>query len=56
MKKTITWLLLAAAILIIYIVAAKTLVLPWIGDRVAALLVGTIGLVSGLFLRKKRSV
>ena len=55
MKKTLTWVAVIACIVIVYVAAAKSLVLPWIGDQVAALLIGTIGLVSGLFIRKKRS-
>ena len=55
MKKTLTWVAVAVIILVLYLVAAKSLILPWVGDKVAAIIVGTIGLVSGLFLKKKRS-
>ena len=55
MRKTLIWVAIIAAMLLIYLIAAKTLVLPWIGDKVAAIVVGAITLISGLFLRKKRS-
>lgn len=55
MKKTLTWVAVAAIILVVYLIAVKSLILPWVGDQVAAIMVGTIGLVSGLFLKKKRS-
>ena len=56
MKKPILWALAAVAVfLLIYFIVTKTLVLPWLGDKVAAVLVGAIGLIGGLFLRRKRN-
>ncbi|MEO6760397.1 MAG: hypothetical protein ABIO24_13145 [Saprospiraceae bacterium] len=56
MKKPILWAVVAAVtVLILYFVFAQSTVLPWMGEKVAAILVGAIAAVAALFGRKKRS-
>lgn len=49
MNKTLLWAIVAAAaiLLIVYFT------MPWLIGKAAALLVGLIGAMTGLFLRKK---
>ena len=50
MNKLILWVALAAVtLLIVYFT------MPWLIGKAAALLVGLVGVMTGLFLRKKRN-
>ena len=56
MNKTLLWGSVAVVvILLIYLLLTKLVVIPFIGEKAAALIVGAIGAITGLFFRKKRT-